>query len=240
MPKPKLATGKTTAKRRTAVAKAVTVTVKIDAKLESAWATVAARLEEARSRESAGFDAYWESASAAIEHDPPLYLAGGYETATQFITGHLHEKERTARRNMRVARYASPAEIAEHGPTKLDAALSYLEAGGNYFGSGRHPVAFDRVRFDVDRDGVAARPTLAEATVEEITAATKARLRRSQKTPPGTHAVVRALTKLFAAYPELKHLTVHRTADHTTIGHIGDAVWPALRKAIAKFEAPAG
>ena len=55
-----------------------------------------------------------------------LYVAGGYESAKAFVAEEAKETLRTAQRNVRVAKYASPAEEQRWGTTLLDAALAYV------------------------------------------------------------------------------------------------------------------
>ena len=104
------------------------VKVPVDASLKAAWDAVAKRLDAAEHSGSEAFDDLWEAAADVVAHEPPLYIFGGYKTAAEFFKERLHTDERTAQRNMRVARYASPAEEERYGSTNLDAALAWLEA----------------------------------------------------------------------------------------------------------------
>ena len=99
------------------------VKVAVDPSLKAAWDAIGKRLDAAEHAGASAFDELWEAAADAVNHDPPLYVFGGYKTAAEFFTERLHSDVRTAQRNMRVARYASPAEEERYGTTNLDAAL---------------------------------------------------------------------------------------------------------------------
>nr|MBK7068886.1 hypothetical protein [Deltaproteobacteria bacterium] len=215
------------------------VELTVDPELKEKWDALDAAMHKARIAEGGSFDTYWEHAATVIDHEPPLYLAGGYASAKAFVEEHLHEKERTARRWMRVARYASPNEISHHGPSKLDAALSLLEAGGNDLSSGKLPVDFGRVRVSVERDGKTSRVALDDASVDEIAAAVKAALRANKKAP-GTHPMVKAVTKALAADKTLRGVTVRRVGQRTSLANIDDAAWPALKRALRGLKLPVG
>ncbi len=70
---------------------------------------------------------------------------------------------------MRVARYASPREEETYGPTLLDAAVSYMEAKYGVIEDSL-PIAFDRLKIPVTREGKERRLLLAECTVVDVTA----------------------------------------------------------------------
>jgi hypothetical protein len=219
-------------------ARTTTVSVRVDASLKKLWEQFDTGLRKARGEESAGFDVYWESVSAIIDHVPPIYLAGGYDSATDFIERHLEEKERSARRWMRVARYASPANLAHYGPSKLDAALSLLEAAGNDLSGGRLPIDFAHLKVVVERDGQSLRVALDAASVDEVVAAVKLARRSTRKPAKGVHPVVKALAAALAADKALRGVTVRRVGARTSLGNIDDAAWPALKRAIRGLTIP--
>ncbi len=145
--------------------------VKVDAKLKKLWDEHLATLRDAQARGSRAFDVLWETAEAIVTHDPPLYVVGDYRSAREFYEKALHETERTALRNIRVAHHASAAQEERYGVSTLDAALGYLEAknGGPL---GKAPIDFDRMKVPVKADGTTHLRALANATVTDIQAAT--------------------------------------------------------------------
>ncbi len=141
------------------------VKVAVDPSLKKAWDAIAKRIDAAEHEGASSFDELWEAAAEAVDHDPPLYVFGGYKTAAEFFKERLHTDVRTAQRNMRVARYASPAEEERYGTTNLDAALGWLEAKHGPL-NGRLPVAFDKLKISIED-----KPTpFAELTAAQINA----------------------------------------------------------------------
>ena len=167
--------------------------------LHAADTITAARLRQDGTGRDVTFDRQYETVGEIIEHDPPLYLAGGYASDKAFFTEVLKQSERTARRLVRVAKYASPQEETRYGISKLDAALDWLEAKAGK-PRGRVPVDFPKLRVPTP-DGTIP---FEEATVEHLRAATRqARKQPRPKSPP----LVRALR---AALPTaLKAITVN-------------------------------
>lgn len=176
---------------------ASTVKVKVDPQRKARFDALLAQMKAARRHETSGFDAYWEAVGEIIASE--LYVAGGHETADAFFKAVVKEPKRTAMRLIRVARYASPVEEAKYGTAVLDAALAYIEAltGGSI--QGRLPVAFDKLRIPVERDGKTSKVPLAEATLREISTATRALVTKSDKPrsrrPPAEARISAAIHK---------------------------------------------
>lgn len=177
-------------------------TVEIDPALKKQWDALAHALDEAARKGASAFDALWEAASAIVEHEPPLYVVGGYRDAADFFRKKLGETKRNAYRYMRVAKFASPHDEEKYGTTKLDAALSYIEAKlGAPLVHPPLPVAFDRLRIPVSRDGAAAKSVpLADARVEDIVAATRALAKHASKP---TSSAERVLAEALKRTPSL-------------------------------------
>ncbi len=215
------------------------VEVVLDAKSKRAWETLSNAMHAAKREESGGFDAYWEAVQAIIDHTPPLYLAGGFSTVRAFLAKVVGEKERTAFRMMRVARFASPDDETRYGTSKLDAALSYLAAKGLQLDGPKIPVDFARLKFPATRDGKVLHLGLEEATVAEITAATRALSRkgRAPKKPssPLQGAIEAGLRKTAA----LRLVSVQHAGGEITLRGIPDGKWDAFVKAAAKVKLPA-
>src|SRR6185503_13796071 len=84
------------------------VDVRVDPKLKALFDQHMAILREAQGEGAVAFDRLWESVDAIVNHEPPLYVVGGYASADAFFAGVLKETSRTAQRNIRVARFATP------------------------------------------------------------------------------------------------------------------------------------
>ena len=157
------------------------VTVKVDPKLKKEYDALVAQIATASRKESEDFDARWEAAAKIVEHE--LYVLGGFKNADAFFREVMQEEPRNARRYMRVAKYASPAEETTYGTSKLDAALGFIEAKlGHAIDHPPLPVAFEKLRVPLGK----GTKTLEAASVPEITAATSkltASWHKKPKTP---------------------------------------------------------
>src|SRR5262245_57329740 len=105
--------GTKTVKKNPARASGPTVTVTIDRALKAAWNRAEAELEATKIEGARAWDRFWETVGTIIDHSPPLYLAGGVSTDREFFAKYADGVDvRVARRNVRVARLASPDEEA--------------------------------------------------------------------------------------------------------------------------------
>lgn len=177
------------AKRTTAA-----VTVKVDASLKKLWTESNARLVKATSEGASSWDQRYEAAIDIIEHEPPLYLAGGYSTEADFFAAVMKEDRSTVYRNMRVAKYATAKEIETFGTSRLDVAIGFIETKNGGPLKGRTPIDFSTLRFPVE----GGTKRLAELTVQDVRAATaklKGRGKTSTKASPQATAITDLLTK---------------------------------------------
>ena len=182
------------------------VNVKVDASLKKAWDALSKRVDAAAQTGASAFDELWETVGEIVNHEPPLYVVGGYKNAAAFLSDRLKVDARTAQRNMRVAKFASPAEEAEYGITNLDLALAYLEAKTGAI-QGRVPVDFDKLKIPVVTESGTKMVAFREATGAEIQAATRALLTKNGKAPRSQ--VQAAIEKKFGAVSTLKPIAVH-------------------------------
>jgi len=154
-------------------------------------------MRRASRKEAAGFDSYWEAVGEIL--DAELYVAGGYESAKAFVADEVKETLRTAQRNVRVAKYASPADEQRWGTTLLDAALAYVEAKAGGPIKGKLPVRFEAMKIDPPGDSEKKKLSLDEISVEELNAATRGRVRSKNKdrarSSPAEQAIVTAIKK---------------------------------------------
>ena len=215
------------------------VDLQIDRALKQRWESTLHTVLTARREGAGAFDELWEAVAAIVEHHPPLYLAGGFATAKAFFQQHLGETERSAKRNMRVAKYASPDEESHFGTSKLDAALGYLEAKTGPL-TGRLPVDFKKLRIPVESKDGAKSVALGEATVQQIATATRSLQRAAGKTHPKASPVVTAVQKALSA---AKHgsVTVRLAGGHLALSGIPVPSLAAVAKVLAKVKIdPAG
>jgi len=227
-------TGKATRKARPA-----RVEVVIDRKSKLAWEALSKAMHDAKREESSGFDAYWEAVQAIIDHTPPLYLAGGFTTVRAFLAEMVGEKERTAFRMMRVARFASPDDETRYGTSKLDAALTYLAAKGLALDGPKIPVDFARLKIPARRDGKAHLLGLADATVAEIAAATRSLMRKGRAPKRASSRVQGAIEAGLRKSVALRKVGVQHARGEITVRGIPDGQWEAFVKAAAKVKLPA-
>ncbi len=149
------------------------VAVKVDAKLKARWDMLSKLVASAKGRGASAFDELYEAVGDIIDHDPPLYVVGGYANVREFSLAVLKEKERTVTRNVRVARFASPRQETDYGVSKIDAALGYLEAKAGK-PLGRVPVDFASLKIRVTKGKETRSVKFEDATVEQLRAATTA------------------------------------------------------------------
>lgn len=140
------------------------VTVTIDASLKKLWHDATARLRKATAHGALSWDERYEAIADIVEHQPPLYLAGGFATEKAFFEESLGEDRSTIYRNMRVAKYATAKEVETYGGSRLDAAITFVETKNGGPLKGRTPIDFTTLRFPIKEGG----KKLADTTVEEL------------------------------------------------------------------------
>jgi hypothetical protein len=235
MAKAKRASGGGTAKG----SRSTTVEVGDDRKSMLAWDALSKAMHDAKREESSGFDAYWEAVQAIIDHTPPLYVAGGFTTVRAFLKEVVGEKERTAFRMMRVARFASPDDETRYGTSKLDAALTYLAAKGLALDGPKIPVDFARLKIPARRDGKAHLLGLSDATVAEIAAATRTLTRKGRAPKKAASAVQGAIEAGLRKSAALRKVGVQHARGEITLRGIPEGQWATFVKAAAKVKLPA-
>ena len=146
------------------------VTVKVDPALKRRWDFLIGAVRKAQKDGAIEFDHLWEAIGEIIDHE--LYLLGGFKDAADFFERELGEKQRNAYRYIRVAKFASPRDESRYGVTKLDAALSFIEAKvGAPLAHPPLPIAFDKLRVP-HKEGKSL--SLDDARVSDIETATRA------------------------------------------------------------------
>ena len=211
--------------------KGATVVVTIDPAVKKRWDALTKQIHDAQKEGASAFDALWEAVAAIVEHNPPLYLAGGYENAEAFFRERLGETRRNAFRFIRVAKFASPNEEEKYGTTKLDAALAYLEAKlGAPLAHPPLPIALERLRIPVKDGAHERRLSLEEARVEDIVAATRA-LAKTERAP--TSSVERGLKKVLSSKSSLAKVTVRVRNGLVTFANVPTAALATFGRVLA-------
>lgn len=209
------------------------VSVKIDASLKRRYDGLATIIRASKKRGASAFDALWEAVGEILEHEPPLYVVAGYRDAAEFFREELGETRRNGFRFVRVAKFASPREEEKYGTTKLDAALSYLEAKlGAPLAHPPLPIAFDRLRIPVASGTKGAKRTesLAAARVEDVVAATRA-LRKKERAP--TSSFERLAKATIAEHPSLADVRVRVRGGLLSVTNVPVASLDAFRDLVA-------
>lgn len=169
------------------------VTVKVDPALKRRWDALYGIVTSAEREGAIEFDRLWEAVGEIVDRE--LYVLGGFKDARDFFERQLGEKERNAYRFIRVARFSSASEESKYGVTKLDAALSFIEAKvGAPLAHPPLPIAFEKLRFPT-KEG--KKLTLEDARVADILAATRA---LSPKKNVPTSSAERALVETFGKH----------------------------------------
>ena len=193
------------------------VSVKVDASLKKSWDSLSKRVETASQTGASAFDELWETVGAIVNHQPPLYVVGGYKNATAFLSDRLKVDVRTAQRNMRVAKFATPDEEATYGITNLDLALAYLEAKTGPI-KGSVPVDFAKLKIPVVTESGTKSVLFHAATGAQIQAAIRALQKQSGKAPRSN--VQAAIETKFGGVASLKAVTVHESQGYVNFQRV--------------------
>lgn len=117
-----------------------------------------------------------------------------------------------------MARLASPNQIDKLGSTLLDAALGYVEAKVGVV-KGKLPVDFEHMKVPVKREGATKNVPLADATVDEVKAATKA-LHAGKRSAKGKSTSGDAITKALSKHDALADVDVHVSNGNVSFTHV--------------------
>jgi hypothetical protein len=187
--------------------------------------------------EARGFDEYWEAVSHVI--DEKLFDCGGARSVEEWIKSVVKEPYRTVMRNIRVARHATPEEEARYTVTKLDAALSFVEARMGGPANGHLPIRWESLRIPVQKQRTVVRLSLGDATIAQINAATRAVLAREKHGTKPQSPSEMLLKQLLAAEKQFANVTIHVSDGSVRFGAVPLASIRAFASAIRKFRVPA-
>lgn len=104
------------------------VVVHVDRTLKAAWLKAVQQLKRTNAASAAAFKARYSAIAAILEHQPPLYLAGGFASERDFLAKFLKEDHTTTYRHLRIAKLATVEEIDTLGASVLDLAIQCVEA----------------------------------------------------------------------------------------------------------------
>ena len=214
------------------------VRVAVDADLKRRYDPLARVVRDSRKKGASAFDSLWEAVGAILEHEPPLYVVAGYKDAGEFFREELGETRRNGFRYVRVAKFASPRDEDRYGTTKLDAALSFIEAKlGKALSHPPLPIAFDRLRIPLRNPDSRGRSSLSldDARVEDIVAATR---RLSKRPPKTTSSSERILSEALRAHPAFSDVHVRVRGGLADITSVPIASWDAFVKALRAVDWP--
>ncbi len=161
-----------------ALAKTVTVARKASAAMKKQFDDVTAKMTAASRQESRGWDAYFELMGTMLRDK--LWIAGGFDSAAQWLESVSDEPIRSLRRNVRVAESSSPEEQEKYKRSKITLALALFDARdakaakqrGEEWKTSDEPrsVDWNKLTFEVVRDGKKRKLSLDEVTAPELQA----------------------------------------------------------------------
>jgi hypothetical protein len=210
----------------------------VDQGLKLRWEEAIARYRKARDEEVAGWDERYEALGDILDSDPPYYLAGGHKTARAFLKAEVPDQdERTVRTSIRVARYFDPEDEAQHGISKLDSLLGYLEAaGGAPLAPAKIKLAKQAIRVPEGK-GFRTVP-FAETTNEQLRAATRAAAQRAGKVSRASSPVVKAIQEVLSK-AKIRGLGVRLSRGRLALSGIALDDVSKVGRALASVKLPA-
>lgn len=222
--------------RRATAARPLSPDQVIDRTLKREFDAAMKALEAASLAETTQWDAKWEAVGTILDHDPPLYLAGGFRSLKAFAAKHLQAAApETIHISVRVARHFDAAAEQRYGTAKLALLLDYLEASNGTL----PPAALDpsRTKVRARRGRSFEQVAFPQLTYDELRAAVRlargASRTRRPADPPALAAVRQELAD--AGFPGL---TLRGTALRYDVLGIIYADSRAVHRALAKVKLP--
>ncbi len=129
------------------------IVVKVDPNLKRLYHAAIKLLAAASAAGAVAWHRKYECVAGIIGHTPPLYMAGGFATDEAFFRKILQESRQSALRNLKVARLATPADVARFTPSRIGLAVSYVEAKTKAPVQGRSTVDFDKLKIQFNQGG---------------------------------------------------------------------------------------
>ncbi|MBL8683159.1 MAG: hypothetical protein JNK05_28585 [Myxococcales bacterium] len=161
-----------------ALASTITAARKVTSLMKKRFDDLSAKMAIASRDEARGWDAYFEYMGEIMREK--LWIAGGFDSARQWLESITDEPLRSLRRNVRVAESSSPDEQVKFTRSKITLALTLIDAqdqadaakrGKPWEPSDEPPVIdWKALRYEVVRDGAKKKLSLAEITAPELQA----------------------------------------------------------------------
>jgi len=200
-----------------------------------AWEKALESLARAQARETRDWDALYETLGSILDHDPPLYLAGGFKTAREFLAKRFSdEDERTVRTKVKVARYFTPEDEAKFRLSRLELLVEYKTAlaKGKLPPAAKIDPARERVRIPYGTGGSTRLAPFAKCNVQLLRAAVRIAKTGHVSEPVDEAAPVLKLRAHLARH-ELSAVSVSLRGTKLTLAGIEVNRVAALGKALA-------
>jgi hypothetical protein len=206
------------------------------------YARLLREIDDAARDEMRGWDRKWEAVATVLAKKYFL-LDDDAPSAPAWVKKHTEDEYRTALRNARVAKLASPEEEKKYTVTKIDLAYTIDEARqreaaknkGVEWAAPASPrkLALAELRYTVERDGDDVSLGLDEVSVSELRA-----LQRGDSAPSASasSATAKLIARAIRAQPALKNVTVAERDNELTLGKIRKDQVRALGKALSAID----
>jgi hypothetical protein len=179
----------------------------------------------------------WEAAGEAVHHNPPLYVLGGYKSASDFFQRVLKTDLRSATRNIAVAEHATPTQEEQYGASNIAAALAFIEAKFGKLGK-TLPVAFERLKIPVHDGTHVKMVAFPKATVVEIQSATR-ELQRKNAGEPVTDRTEAAIAKVLSKHAAFNNVRFSVRAGLVHVRSIPLASLDLFARVLSEVKLPA-
>lgn len=183
------------AKKATAKRSAGPSAPKLSADDKARYKKLLAAMSRAREGESFAFDRYWEAIDEILFRE--LWRADkDVLDVGDWITTHTGESVAVAYKNCRVARHSSADDIARYRPSKIEAALRFIETRDDQALPRTAKVNLQALLVPVVENKKSVMRSLDDVTVEQVEEATKALLPAERRHAPSPSE--KRLTQAFA------------------------------------------
>lgn len=194
--------------------------------------------------EHRGWDRKWEAAGEILAKK--LFVFDDEApVASQWVEKHLGETHRTAVRNARVAKIASPDEEKKYTVTKLDLAytieLAKLGAAAKEKGvswkAPEAPIAVDfaKLRYEVERDGETHTVDLEEIRAEELRAIQRGDARNNGSNDARVSAFMKEVLSQLTKKKGLSNVSASERDNAFDFSHVRRDQFEALGRALLEL-----
>ena len=160
-------------------------TLSIDYELRASYEAALSRLAAAIHAGPAAWHAKYVAIADIVRHEPPLYLAASIGTESEFFKKVLGESRQSVWRHLRLARLATPAQVARYSPSRLSLAIAYVEAQTKRALTETDTIDFERLQIQLRGGRTAKNKPFSSATYADLL---KATVEANKKTPASSRA----------------------------------------------------